>query len=253
MARISVITVVKNGASTICDCIQSVRTQTVPAEHFIIDGCSDDRTIAIVRQNKHSRLKFISEQDRGIYHAMNKGIQISTGDIIGILNADDVYYDHRVLERVEHSLNTKAFQTCYGDLIYVALNDMNHVRRYWHSGSFHPEKMYKGWMPPHPTFFVCREVYENCGFFNPALGSAADYELMLRLLLKYGIKPVYIPKVLVKMRVGGISNRSFRNRLAAHVMDYRAWRINGLRPYPWTLLLKPIYKIPQFFTKPPRL
>ena len=253
MNRISIITVVKNGEKTIRDCIQSVHSQTVPSEHLIIDGCSTDRTLDIVSRMKHSRLKLISEPDQGIYDAMNKGIQFSRGDIIGILNADDVYKDNRSLELVEQVMSAKSFQACYADLVYVASEDMDQVRRFWHSGPYRPGKMFSGWMPPHPTFFVRRTLYEACGLFNPVLGSSADYELMLRLIVKHGINPFYIPEVLVKMRVGGVSNQSFRNRLAAHAMDYRAWTINGLRPYPWTLLLKPIRKIPQFFVKPPEL
>ena len=137
-------------------------------------------------------------------------------------------------------------QACYGDLVYVKRDDISKTVRYWKSGEFKPEKFYHGWMPPHPTFFVRRSVYEQCGLFNLELGSAADYEMMLRLLFKQRIKAVYIPEVLVHMRSGGVSNASVGNRLQANRMDRKAWTVNGLRPYPWTLWAKPIRKLRQW-------
>jgi glycosyltransferase len=228
-----------------------VAGQTVPTEHIIIDGCSSDGTIPTIEALQGKAPQIISEPDQGIYDAMNKGIRLASGDIIGILNADDVYSDERVLERVRRALANQAYQACYGDLVYVANNDLNDVRRYWRSGTFDPKKLYWGWMPPHPTFFVRRSVYESYGLFDLSLGSSADYELMLRFLLKHAVPATYIPKVLVRMRLGGVSNRSIRNRFIAHIMDYRAWRVNGLTPYPWTLLFKPLRKLPQFVIPPP--
>jgi glycosyltransferase involved in cell wall biosynthesis len=251
MHTISVITVVKNAEKTILSCIDSVGQQTIPAEHLIIDGLSNDRTVSVISGLANRRLRVVSEPDTGIYDAMNKGIRQASGDIIGILNADDVYYDNRVLERVKTALSTNADQACYGDLVYVASQNLDDVRRYWQAGSFKREKMYWGWMPPHPTFFVRRSVYDRYGLFNLSLGSAADYELMLRFLFKHRITVSYIPRVLIKMRSGGVSNQSIRNRLKAHKMDHKAWKVNGLRPYPWTLLMKPIRKIPQFFRRSP--
>ena len=248
--KFSIITVVKNGANYIRQCLESVAAQTITAEHLLIDGDSDDGTIQIAASLQLSNLVTISEPDQGLYDAMNKGIRLSRGSIIGILNADDVYHDNSVLERVASAFEDGDIQACYGDLIYVAEDDLNDVRRYWKAGSFSRNKFYRGWMPPHPTFFARRSVYDRHGLFNTTLGSAADYELILRLLFKGAITPEYIPHILVKMRVGGVSNRSLSNRLRAHAMDHKAWRVNDLKPHPWTLLLKPIRKMPQFIRKP---
>ena len=124
------------------------------------------------------------------------------------------------------------------------------IVRYWKSGDYNPQKFYHGWMPPHPTFFVRRAIYEKYGLFNLELSSAADYELMLRFLLKHKITTTYIPEVLVKMRTGGMSNASLKNRFRANRMDRKAWEVNGLKPYPWTLWMKPLRKVGQFFSKP---
>jgi glycosyltransferase len=249
-ANITIITAAKNAAAHIRDCIESVASQSLTAEHLLVDGCSSDNTVRIAKSVQNKNLKIISEADDGIYDAMNKGIHLASGDIIGILNADDVYFDNTVLKRVAEVFDDDEIQACYGDLIYVANDDLEDVRRYWKAGPFNRKKMYRGWMPPHPTFFVRRSVYDQHGLFNTALGSSADYELMLRLLCKGTIVTDYLPHILVKMRIGGVSNRSLRNRISAHAMDHKAWRVNKLKPFPWTLLLKPIRKVPQFILKP---
>lgn len=244
--KISIITAVKNGAGMIEDCIDSVRRQTYPAEHIIIDGFSTDGTKEIIKKYKNSISKMISEPDHGIYDALNKGIKLAAGDVIGFLHCDDIYAHEKVLEKVEEVFKNKMVESCYGDLLYVKKDNIEKIIRYWKSSEYRPEKLKFGWMPPHPTFFVKREIYEKYGVFNLELGSAADYELMLRFLLKYRISTAYIPEVLVKMRVGGTSNRSLKNRIRANLMDRKAWRINGLKPYPWTLWFKPLRKLPQF-------
>lgn len=248
-----------NGALTIEGCIKSVCTQSLPVEHLIIDGASIDNTLEIVRRiNPQARI--ISERDNGIYDAMNKGIRLATGDVIGILNSDDFYASPDILERVATVFKDPTVDCCYGDLMYVkenvskrfAVMDKNEdfkVTRYWRSGSFDAQKFYWGWMPPHPTFFVRKSVYEKYDTFNLNLGSAADYELMLRFLLKHRITTVYIPEILVKMRTGGVSNASMKNRLKANRMDRYAWEVNGLKPFPWTLWLKPLRKLPQYFVR----
>ena len=201
---------------------------------------------------------------------MNKGIRLATGDIIGILNADDFYASPDVLAKVAAVFEDPAVEACYGDLEYVkggsrfkvqgsrlkttlnvehrTLNGFS-VVRYWQSGPFTPDRFRWGWMPPHPTFFVRRSVYEKFGLFRLDMGSAADYELMLRLLLKHRITTAYIPEVLVRMRVGGASNATLTSRIKANRMDRRAWEVNGLKPYPWTLLCKPLRKLPQWFLR----
>jgi glycosyltransferase involved in cell wall biosynthesis len=262
MTTFAIITVTYNAAATIADCLASVNAQSVPVEQIIIDGDSSDGTLDIVREiSPHARI--FSEPDKGIYDAMNKGIGLASGDVIAILNADDFYADEKVLERVAKAFEDPCVEACYGDLVYVKTGSKFGVRgserrtskgftvvRYWKTMPYHPDRFHWGWMPPHPTFFVRRSVYERYGLFNLNLGSAADYELMLRFLLKYGIKVAYIPEVLVRMRIGGASNSSLRNRLAANRMDRKAWEVNGLKPHPWTLLMKPLRKIPQWWQRP---
>lgn len=243
---ISIITATFNSASTLRDCLNSVDSQPVTMEHLIIDGGSTDDTLEIAKSFPHVS-RIVSEPDSGIYDAMNKGIALATGDVIGILNSDDFYADQDVLTKVADIFSDETIDACYGDLMYVDATDTSKITRNWKSGTFSQRSFYWGWMPPHPTFFVRRSVYEKYGMFNLNLGSAADYELMLRFLVKHGINTAYIPEVLVKMRAGGVSNVSLKNRLKANRMDRYAWTVNGLKPYPWTTYLKPLSKIRQFF------
>jgi len=211
--KISVITATYNSAATVSDTLTSVSRQDHPdIEHIIIDGRSSDGTLGIVANFPHVA-KIVSEKDKGIYDAMNKGIRLATGEVIGILNSDDIYIDGAVLSAVAKAFADPAVMTVYADLQYVEAGDLNQIKRTWITGPFRRNSFYYGWMPPHPTFFVRKEVYERTGLFNTDLRSAADYELMLRILLKYGISAYYIPRVIVKMRAGGMSNASLRNRL----------------------------------------
>ncbi len=248
MEKITIITTVFNSVETIADCIKSVKSQTYrPVEHIVIDGNSTDGTLEIIKAYEKYLACVVSEKDDGVYDGMNKGLKLATGDIVGILNADDFYSGPWVLEKVVKAFSSSGVESCYGDLAYVDHQHTDRIVRFWRSGEFYYKRFYWGWMPPHPTFFVRREVYERHGYFNLRLGSAADYELMLRFLLKYRISTTYIPEVLVKMRTGGVSNASLRNRILANRNDRLAWKINNLKPYPWTLFLKPLRKLPQFF------
>lgn len=246
MASLSIITAVRNGASTVRGCIESVRGQNHPAEHIVIDGASTDGTLKIIGEYGSHIARVVSGPDRGMYDAMNKGIALATGDVVGILNADDVYAGKDILATVARVFEDERVDSCYGDLVYVDAKDPRRVVRRWRSGPFDRLRFYRGWMPPHPTFFVRRSIYEKHGRFNIDLGTAADYELMLRFLLKAGISAAYIPETLVVMRDGGMSNASIANRLRANRMDRRAWAVNGLKPRPWTLTLKPLSKIGQY-------
>jgi len=250
-AAISIVTPTYNSARTVGDCLASVAAQTVPVEQIVIDGASSDDTLDVVRRIGGERVIVVSEPDRGLYDALNKGIARAGGDVIGILNSDDFYAAPDVLAVVAATFGDPEIEACYGDLIYVDPQDTDRTIRYWRSGTYDRRKFFWGWMPPHPTFFVRRSVYERYGQFNLDLGSAADYEIMLRFLLKNTVKTAYIPRVLVKMRTGGLSNVSLRNRLRANRMDRRAWKVNGLRPYPWTLWAKPLRKLGQWATKEP--
>lgn len=251
--KLTVVTVAYNVARTIRDCLESVRNQTAAVEHIIIDGGSTDGTLEIIEEYRPFLVKIVSEPDRGIYDGMNKGIRLATGDVVGLLNADDVYAGPEVLSRVQKVFEEQKCDSCYGDLVYVSSGNLNKVIRYWKAGNFESRRFYWGWMPPHPTFFVRREIYQKYGLFRLDLGSAADYELMLRFLVKQGISASYVPEVLVKMRTGGASNASLKKRLAANKNDRLAWEVNGLKPYPWTLYCKPLRKIGQYFLKPARV
>jgi glycosyltransferase involved in cell wall biosynthesis len=246
---ISIVTVVLNRAAMIQGCIESVLGQRVLAEHIVVDGGSTDGTLEVIKGCRTSVARVIPGPDRGVYDAMNKGILAAAGDVIGILNADDFYAHGDVLAKVEEVFNDEAVDSCYGDLVYVDAADTGRVVRSWRAGPYDVNRFYMGWMPPHPTFFVRRAVYEKYGLFNLSLGSSADYELMLRFLVKHRITSRYIPEILVKMRVGGMSNASLANRLRANRMDRFAWRVNGLRPDPWTILLKPISKLHQYWRR----
>lgn len=246
--KISIITACYNSSSTIRDTLASVAAQDYKnIEHIIIDGASTDSTVKIVREFPHVNT-IISETDKGIYDAMNKGIAMATGDVVGILNSDDVYMHPQVISKVMASFAYNA-DAVYGDLQYVKYNNLDKVTRTWHSGGFSKRKFYFGWMPPHPTFFVRKEIYDRVGSFNTSLRSAADYEFMLRVLLKNNYNVLYIPEVLVKMRTGGMSNATIMHRIRANREDREAWRMNNVRPYFFTIPFKPLRKVLQFIFK----
>jgi glycosyltransferase involved in cell wall biosynthesis len=244
---LSLITATYNSSATLADTLTSVREQSYPhLEHLIVDGLSSDPTLSILRKFPHARL-VVSERDSGIYEAMNKGILAAKGEVIGLLNSDDLYINKEVVQKVMSCFQNPAIDAVYGDLQFVAADNIHRVVRTWRAGTYRRNKLYWGWMPPHPTFFVRKQLYEQWGLFNTQLKSAADYELILRFLLKANLQLFYIPEVLVKMRVGGASNASLHSRILAHREDYRAWKINGLTPYPWTVACKPLRKISQYF------
>jgi len=247
--RVSIITVTYNSASTIRDTLKSVSHQTYSnIEHIIVDGGSSDHTLDIVGSFSHIS-KCISEKDEGIYDAMNKGLSMATGDIIGILNSDDMYAHADVIAHVVKLFETNAADTVYGDLLYVDQNNLNRVMRRWISGTFKRTSFKFGWMPPHPTFFVKKEVYSKAGLFNLSLKFAADYELMLRVLYKHQFNAAYLPEVMVKMRSRGRSNGSLKRRFRANGEDRLAWKLNQLHPYFFTLYLKPLRKVFQYINK----
>jgi glycosyltransferase len=247
--KISIITATYNSAATVKDTLTCIRDQDHPdIEHIIVDGRSGDDTLALVSGFPHVA-KVVSEKDKGIYDAMNKGIAMATGDVIGILNSDDIYMDAGVLSGIADLFADPSVMTAYADLQYVHPENINKIIRTWKTGGFDKKNFYYGWMPPHPTFFVRKKVYEQVGLFNTDLRSAADYEIMLRILLKHGIPAIYIPRVIVKMRAGGMSNASIKNRLRANKEDRLAWKLNGLHPNFFTLYMKPLRKIPQFIIR----
>jgi glycosyltransferase involved in cell wall biosynthesis len=268
--KITILTAAFNPGSVLGDCLASVAEQRLPesvqVDHFVLDGGSSDGTIDNLRAWAESgpRRRYRSEPDGGFYEALNTGIQVAGGDIVGILNADDFYFDDLVLARVAEAFSKPGIEGVYGDLVYVkgggkwaAGRDQLaggrpaariQITRYWKSGNYRLRNFWWGWMPPHPTVFVRREVYERFGAFRTDFGSAADYEWMLRVMVGGQVLFHYIPHVQVAMRVGGMSNRSLAARLSANRNDRRAWAANGLTPLPWTFLLKPLRKLPQWFT-----
>ena len=190
--------------------------------------------------------KFLCERDKGIYDAMNKGIALATGDIIGVLNSDDFYCSNDVIENVVRAFQENEIDCLYGDLNYVDPVDTTKIVRKWRSGAYNRINFLRGWMPPHPTFFVKKSCYERFGNFDTQFKSAADYELMLRFLFKESCIAQHLPKVMIHMRAGGVSNVSLKNRIRANREDRLAWKINGLKPKWFTLLRKPLSKLIQY-------
>jgi glycosyltransferase involved in cell wall biosynthesis len=252
--KVSIITVVYNGASFIGDCIESILNQTYPdIEYIIVDGQSTDGTVEIVQAYGTKIAHFISEPDKGLYDAMNKGIGLATGEVIGLLNADDFYRHNRVIENMVATFERTGSDAVYGDMLYVDRNDPQKLKRYWRSGWYHDKAFLWGWMPGHLSFFAKRLLYEKHGAFRLDMKSAADYELMLRFIHKNKARLAYMDEVTIVMRAGGISNSSLRNRLRANREDQTAWQLNDLKPYFFTFWLKPLRKLKQYISKPPEL
>ena len=248
--KVSVITVVFNNKHTLKDTIDSVLQQDYAnIEYIIVDGGSTDGTIELIKSYGERICKFISEPDNGLYDAINKGIKLATGEVVGLLHSDDLFSNSNVISKIVAAFKDSGADSVYGDLHYVDKEDTQKVIRNWRSGYYSKGKFERGWMPPHPTFYVKRKVYLVHGLYDTGFKSAADYELMLRLLYKVGISANYIKDTLVHMRVGGESNRSLFNRIRANKEDHQAWIKNQLRPYFYTRLLKPLRKIHQYIFK----
>jgi len=247
--KISVITAVYNARETIADAIESVLAQDyADVELVVIDGASTDGTTELLETFRDRIDVFVSEPDQGIYDALNKGIQHATGDVVGFLHADDLFADDAALSRVATAFSVGSVDAAYGDLEYVSKAAPDHVVRYWHSGAYYVDKLKQGWMPPHPTFYVRRSIYEQHGSFDTSFHIAADYDCILRFLGRAKVKCRYIPHVMVKMRLGGESNRSVGNIIRKSKEDYRALKHNGvggIRALVW----KNISKLPQFFKR----
>lgn len=251
--RLSVITVCRNARATIKQALSSVHRQSYRTfEHIVVDGASTDGTLGILQAQHAGIARLVSEPDDGLYHAMNKGIALATGDYLGFLNADDIYADAEVLARIARALQGGNCDAAYGDLVYVRQDDPNAVVRYWRSGPYAPGRVERGWMPAHPTFFARTALLRKLGGFDTRYRFQADYELMVRLFLTEHISSAYVPEVLVRMRVGGHTNRSLRNVYLGNMEAYRACLDNGVRVSPFFVLLKMFSRLPQFFARPPR-
>jgi len=249
LPTISIITAALNAESTIGDCLASVGAQLCTAQNVVIDGGSTDGTAFLAAKFARPGDILVSEPDRGMYDALNKGLARAEGDIIGILNADDFYPHNRILSIIANQFRDGELDACYGDLVCVSRNDRAKIKRHWVSCPYNDKLFLRGWMPPHPTFFCRRSLYEKYGGFRLDMGTAADYELLLRFFVRHNIRTRYIPHILVVMRVGGMSNVSIKNRLAAAFLIKKSWHINGIRPKPWISAAKSISRIPQFLVR----
>lgn len=246
--KFSIVTAVRNREATIAQAIASVRAQShAHVEHIVIDGASTDGTLALVERLRHPAMRVVSEPDAGIYDALNKGIRMASGDVVGVLHSDDFFAHDRVLEKVASAFADRTVLAVYGDLDYVSTTDNNHVVRRWRSGTFSADKLRRGWMPPHPTLFLRREVFERHGLYDQSYRIAADYEAVLRYFGREDLRPVHISEVLVKMRLGGESNGSLDRILRKSREDYRALRTNGMGGI-GALAWKNISKVTQFVT-----
>lgn len=247
--KVSIITATYNSSKTICDTLTSLNAQTYSdIEYIIIDGASSDDTIAVIEENCTRVATIISEPDEGIYDALNKGIRAATGDLVGFLHSDDLFaYPDAIKELVE-TLQRENTQSVYADLEYVSRDDTSKIIRKWKSGEFKQQKLRNGWMPPHPTFFMKRELYIQHGTFDLSLNIAADYDSLLRYLWSKNVTASYLPKVVTKMRVGGASNRSLKNIIEKTKEDIQALKNNRVF-WPSALLMKNLSKFPQFFKR----
>lgn len=246
--KFSIITITYNSAATLEDTIRSVIGQSHPdIEYIVVDGGSTDGTLEIISRYRDKIQQFVSEKDNGLYDALNKGIRMATGDVVGMLHSDDFYLDNKVIADYAEIFAKQDPDAVYSDLYYVDKDDTNKIIRKWKSGAYSSGSFVNGWMPPHPTFFVKKEIYQRYGSFDPEFRTSADYELMLRLIHRHQIRLAYLSRYTVKMRMGGKSNKSVQNRITANLEDRKAWEVNGLKPRFYTLYLKPLRKLTQFF------
>ena len=246
--KISIISATFNSAEYISDCISSINNQThKDIEHIIIDGASKDNTLEIAQGIPNRIAKIISEPDLGIYDAMNKGINLATGDIIGILNSDDLYTDNKVIKRIEKLFEATSSDCVYADLYYVKKENTNQIVRHWRTSDYIAGSFKKGWSPAHPTFFVKREVYEKYGVFNLDFNLAADFELMLRFLEGHKITSSYLSSTIVRMRLGGATSKNIINSIKQNIECYNAFKVNGLKVSPLYPFYRLLPKLKQFF------
>ena len=252
LPRISVVTVSFNCIGTISEALDSVSVQNgVEVEHIVIDGASTDGTAEYLASHRNRISKLVIEPDQGLYFAMNKGIALATGDVVGFLNADDTYANPMVLARIAQAFVDARMDACYGDLVYVDKADPDRIVRYWKSQPYRPGLVESGWMPAHPTFFVRTSILIELGGFDTRYRYQSDFELMIRLFAKRRISSAYIPEILVRMRAGGHSNRSLKNVLRGNLESWSAARSHGLAVSPLWIARKLSHRVGSFFRRPP--
>ncbi|MDB5207490.1 MAG: glycosyltransferase [Flavisolibacter sp.] len=245
--KVSLITVTYNSARFLQNAIQSVYHQNYSnIEYIIVDGGSTDDTLSIIEQNSACITKWVSEKDNGMYDAINKGMKMATGDVIGILNSDDMLASKDVISKIALCFKEQQVDSIFGDLLYVDAEETNRIHRSWKGMPYKRALINTGWMPAHPTFYVRKEVVEQLGGYETHYFSASDFELMTRYLYKYRISSYYLSELIVKMRKGGMSNGSFKKRIRANRRDYLALKENQV-PFAFLVsLLKPLRKLPQY-------
>ncbi|MES2431349.1 MAG: glycosyltransferase family 2 protein [Bacteroidota bacterium] len=248
--KISLITVTYNSARFLEDCIKSVIMQDYHnIEHIIVDGGSNDGSVAIIEKYSDHISKWISEKDNGMYDAINKGMAMATGDVIGILNSDDILASTDVMSSIAKTFKENNVDSIYGDLAYVEQMDTGKIHRFWKGNSYKRSRFMFGWMPAHPTFYVKKDVVDKFGGYESHFYTAADYEFMARYLFMNKVTSYYIPKLLVRMRIGGMSNNNLKSRFRANRRDFLAMKKNKI-PFPFIVsILKPLRKLPQYFKK----
>ncbi|WP_316806901.1 glycosyltransferase family 2 protein [Pedobacter agri] len=245
--KISIITVVYNGERYIKDCIDSVIHQSYQdIEYIIIDGCSTDSTLQTITKYKRYITHFVSERDNGLYDAINKGIKIATGEVVGILNADDTLVSKDVIQEIANAFNNdEEIQAIYGDLNYI--NPIkNTIVRKWRSYRAGAKDIEKGWMPAHPTLYIKTDLFRKYGHYALDMGTAADYDLILRYFHTHNIKATYLSMLMVSMRIGGVSNKNFASIWRAMEMDYKALKRNKIPNALLVLVKKKLNKFSQF-------
>lgn len=245
--KVTIITVTYNSAGWLEQCIQSVIGQHYPdIEHIIVDGGSTDATLDIIRRYQPYISQWISEKDNGMYDAINKGMRMATGDIIGTLNSDDILASGDVISAIVNGFKYNDVQAVYGDIVFVQQTNLQKILRVWKGGEYSRTKFRFGWMPAHPSFYISRKVVAQYGNYETHFYSAADYEFMTRYLYFHNISACYLPKLIVKMRAGGMSNGNIFRRLRANRRDYLAMKKNNI-PFAFFIsILKPLRKIHQF-------
>lgn len=244
--KISVITAVHNRRDTLADAVRSLQGQTHDNfEHVVMDAQSTDGSLDLLAELADTRMNLVSERDDGIYDALNKGMARATGDVIGLMHSDDFFASDTVLELVAQAFEGRDVDAVYGDLDYVSAADPDRVIRHWASGEFTRSKLKRGWMPPHPALYIRREVVDRWGGYDTDYQIAADYDAILRWFGQGRIKACYVPRVFVKMRVGGESNRSFERVARKSREDYRALRANKIGGF-GALAWKNLSKLGQF-------
>jgi len=242
--KISLITVTYNSAATFQDTINSVNAQNHPdIEYIVVDGASKDNTLNIIKANENKISKWISEPDKGIYDAMNKGLKLVTGEVIGIINSDDFYYNDTIISSVAKAFEDENVDAVFGDLVFVDPDNLDKVVRTYSSKNWYPEKFARGFMPAHPTFFVRRKYYEQFGLFKTDYKIAADYELLIRFLYVNKLRYKYLPLTMVTMRKGGVSSNGIKSNIILNEEIIRGCRENGIKTNVFKVYSKYFFKV----------